>query len=111
MTQRYITLGDGRKIGLGAYVKAWKACKTLDPNTPIGRGVSGWSETAEEALRALRFGLHDRINRRIEGYGVGRKWSDDWYWPIWRASRDLNSRVVIRWLPADLKPRFADRIA
>ena len=107
---RYVTLGDGRKISLGRYVAAWKACKTLSPDTAIGRGVSGTGETASEALRRLHAGMHDRINRHIPGYGIGRKWSDDWFWPTWRASRDLNSRVVIRWLPSDLKSRFAHRL-
>ena len=33
--RRYVTLGDGRKIGLGAYVSAWKTCLTLPPDTHI----------------------------------------------------------------------------
>lgn len=43
---RYVTLSDGRKIGLGRYVAAWKACRDLPPSTPIGRGIDGWGQTA-----------------------------------------------------------------
>lgn len=39
--KRYVTLGDGRRIGIGRYVAAWKACIELSPNTPIGKGISG----------------------------------------------------------------------
>lgn len=112
--KRYVTLGCGRPIGLGRYVAAWKACRDLPENTPIGRGVDGWGQNAGEALRDLRFGLHDRINRQIPGYGVGRKWSSDWYFATWTASRALNNpRLIVRWLPADMMkiPRFAERVA
>lgn len=113
MTKRYITLGDGRTIGLGKYVTAWKACLELPPNTPIGRGINGWGQTAGEALVDLRRGLEDRINRQIPGYGVGRKWSSDWYFATWNASRQVNNpRLVVRWLPADMMkvPRFRERV-
>lgn len=101
--KKYVTLGDGRKIGLGAYVKAWKACLALPPETAIGKGVDGWGQSAGEALAALRAGMADRINKNIPSYGVGRKWSSDWYWPIARAAAELNTpRLLVRWIPADL---------
>lgn len=112
--KRYISLGCGRKIGLGKYVEAWKQCKALPPSTPIGRGISGWGQNAGEALVELRRGLDDRINRNIPGYGVGRKWSSDWYFATWNASRAINNpRLIVRWLPADMMkiPRFAERVA
>lgn len=114
MSKRYVTLGDGRKIGLGRYVAAWKACRELPPNTPIGRGISGWGQTAGEALEELRNGLIDRINRQVPGFGQGRKWSADWYFATWNASRQVNNpRLIVRWLPADMMkvPRFAQRVA
>ncbi len=109
---RYVTLGDGRKIGLGKYVAAWKACKALRPGDWIGKGVDGWGQTAGEALASLRAGMTDRINKQIPGYGVGRKWSPEWYWPMARAAADLNGRVMVRWLPADLMkiPKFKERV-
>jgi hypothetical protein len=113
MSKRYITLGCGRQIGLGTYVKAWKTCLELPAGAFIGKGVSGWGQTAAEALQDLRKGMDDRINRNIPGYGIGRKWDPDWYFLIWRASRDLNQpRLLIRYLPPDLMkiPRFLERV-
>lgn len=114
MSKRYITLANGRKIGLGRYVAAWKQCLELPTNTPIGPGISGWGQTAGEALRDLRQGLEDRINKHIPGYGKGRKWASDWQFATWNASRQLNDpRLTVRWLPADMMkiPRFAERVA
>jgi hypothetical protein len=111
--KRYVTLGDGRTIGLARYCAAWKQCLELPANTPIGRGINGWGQTAGEALRDLRRGLEDRINSHIPGYGVGRKWSSDWYFATWNASRQINNpRLIVRWLPADMMkvPRFRDRV-
>jgi len=111
MTTRYVTLGDGRTIGLGRYVAAWKACLDLPGNTRIGRGVNGWGQTASEALADLRAGMHDRINRHLPGYGRGRKWDDDWQLAMSHARHQLNTpRLAIHWLPADLRERFADRL-
>lgn len=111
---RYITLADGRKIGLGKYVAAWRTCLQLPPETHIGRGISGFGQSAGEALSDLRYGLHDRINRHIPGYGRGRKWHADWQRAALQASHALNTpRLAIHWLPADLMriPRFRDRVA
>jgi hypothetical protein len=113
MSARYIGLGCGRRIGLGRYVAAWKACLGLPASTPIGRGISGWGETAGEALREFRAGLEERINRNVPGYGRGRKWSPDWQREMTQAAGHLNMpRLIIRWLPADLMkvPRFAERV-
>lgn len=112
-SQRVVRLGCGRAIGLGKYVAAWKACKSLPPETWIGRGISGYGETSETALAELRRGLHDRINRHDSAYGRGRKWSDQWQGEMYRAASQLNyPRLVIHWLPADLMrvPRFRERV-
>lgn len=109
--KRYITLGDGRKIGLGKYVAAWKQCLALEPGTFIGKGVNGWGQTAGEALRDLREGLHDRINRHDPAYGKGRKWDTNWYREMVRAAHALNTpRLIVDWLPADLSARFSYRL-
>jgi hypothetical protein len=111
--RRYVALGHGRKIELGRYVAAWKQCRELPAGMPIGRGINGWGQTAGEALAELRRGLEDRINRNIPGYGVGRKWSTDWYFATWNASRAINNpKLIVRWLPADMMKvqRFRDRV-
>lgn len=113
MSKRYIALGCGRGIGLGRYVAAWKQYLELAPNIWIGKGVSGWGQTAGEALQDLRRGLDDRINKHMPWFDKGRKWDSDWQAAMWRASRDLNHpRLVIRWLPRDLMrvPRFRERV-
>jgi len=116
--QRVVTLGDGRQVGLGGYVKAWKAALAAPAGSTFDKGFNWWPETREEILRTFRKGLQDRINRRIDGFpGAlrpegprGRKWTSEWQTETRRAAQQLNSRVVIHWLPAWLKPRFAHRI-
>ena len=110
---RAVKLGDGRRISLAAYVAAWKRCLSLPADTPIGRGVSGLGETAGDALRELRYGLHDRINRHLPGFGNGRKWHPDWQRQMVQAAHHLNTpRLIIRWLPQDLMrlARFRERV-
>lgn len=111
MTKRYIVLGCGRRIGLGAYVAAWRKCLALDPETWIGRGVDGCGQTAGEALQDLRRGLHDRINLRSPGFGIGRKWSADWQRQMIYSAGQLNTpRLIIDWLPPEFAVRFPDRL-
>lgn len=110
---RYTTLGCGRKIELGKYVAAWKACREMTPETWIGPGVNGWGQNAGEALADLRCGLDDRINRHIPGYGIGRKWHHDWQRATIQAAHQINNpRLIVRWLPADMMkiPRFRARV-
>lgn len=115
--KRYVTLGDGRAVGLGNYVKAWKTALSAPadarfkgkPSDPTG-WMGGYDRA--EVLREFRDGLHDRINRHIPDYGKGRKWDRDWFWMMWRAARDLNTpRLAIHWLPPELRERFEHRMA
>ena len=111
MSARYVTLGDGRRIGLGAYVAAWARCKQLPGETRVMRCPDGLSGTVGDALRQLRAGMHDRINRHVPGYGVGRKWADGWFWEAKRFSDQINTpRLIVRWAPADFRKRFAERL-
>ena len=110
-SKRYITLGDGRACGLGTYVKAWRAILTLPERQWLVRCPDGYGGTASDALRQLRDGMHDRINRHIPGYGKGRKWDSDWQRTMTQSAHALNTpRLIIDWLPADLKARFAYRL-
>jgi hypothetical protein len=107
MTARCIVLGDGTRIGLGRYVAGWRRAKALPGDTWIGKCPDGSGGTAADALRQCRAGLHDRINRHLPGYGVGRKWTDDWHWQAKRFSREINTpRLVIRWVPPEFRARF-----
>jgi hypothetical protein len=108
--KRYITLPNGNACGIPTYVKAWRTLKTAQPDEQI----KGWDHFATEAkdiLREIRYGVHDRINRHISGYGHGRKWSEDWQRTMIQSADRLNTpRLVIDWLPGDLKERFANRL-
>lgn len=111
--QRVIALGDGRRVTLGAYVQAWKTALAAPATAWFRTSPCRWSGGhRDDVLREFRAGLDDRINRHIPGYGRGRKWDSQWQIEARRASRDLNQpRLVIRWLPDWLKPRFAERLA
>lgn len=113
MTQRVVKLGNGKVITLATYVAGWRKVKQDDPSTKYKHGLSGWwSDSAQEILADYRKGLHERINRHIPEFGKGRKWSTDWYWQMWRTSRELNTpRLAIHWLPFELRERFAHRLS
>lgn len=110
MNPRFIQLPNGRAVTLDAYAKAWKKLRTLNPDTL----VSGWShfpERAGDILRAMSAGLDDRINRHIPGFGIGRKWSEDWQREcVYTAALLRNPRLAIDWLPMDLKKRLSHRL-
>ncbi len=112
MTIRVITLGDGRQVRLGTYVKAWKICLGLAAGTWLPCTPGGWPGTAEEALQEFRAGLHDRINRHLPWYGKGRKWDSEWQRHTLQAALQLNTpRLTIHWLPERLKARFGRRLS
>lgn len=114
MTRRVVVLPNGRRCGLGVYVASWAKVAAVVATDPKAR-IKGWDhfpEDADRVLRALREGLHDRINRHLRHFGKGRKWASDWQNEMWRASRDLNQpRLRIYWLPSDLRGRFGHRLA
>lgn len=106
-----IGLPDGRSVSVREYVRSWRVLRTLSPDRLVN-GFYWYPETASIILRALRVGMHDRINRHLPGYGIGRKWDPNWQAEMRRAANDLNCpRLVIHWLPPDLRSRFAHRLA
>lgn len=109
---RVITLGNGKQVRLGNYVAGWKRAKKSKRGTRFNHGLCGWwSLTREEILREFNEGLHDRINRHIPWFGKGRKWNQDWQREMGHAAFLLNNpKLIIDWLPQDLKVRFARRL-
>ncbi|MCP4878276.1 MAG: hypothetical protein GY896_22720 [Gammaproteobacteria bacterium] len=101
-----------RDVPLKAYVQAWKQVLAESSEVEYSEGLTGyWSVSRDEVLSQFRAGLHDRINRHIPGYGVGRKWDSDWQRCIANVARQLNTpRLIIHWLPKELKERFAHRL-
>lgn len=110
MTRRYITLPNGRKCGLGTYARAWAALKRADP-AALFPGFAYFPERAESILHAMRGGLSERINRHVTGYGIGRKWDNDYQVRLWRDSRrlrDIAARIIVRQFETvEARSRFA----
>lgn len=93
-----ITLPNTRQCTVGTYARAWKALTHADPSS-LWPGFGYWPERAESILHAMRGGLSERINRHIPGYGIGRKWDNDYQVRLWRDSRrlrDIAARIIVR---------------
>jgi len=99
-------------VTLRQYARAWRAAKAMPVIATFRHSLTSLgSATRDEVLRQFSDGLHDRINRHIPGYGGGRKWSSDWQREMTYTARMLNTpRLVIDWLPADLRKRFLHRL-
>lgn len=114
MAIQVIGLPNGRKCGLGTYVKAWKALKAAQPAERIA-GFGLFPEPAADILREMRYGMMDRINRKVPGFGCGRKWDSDYQASLFRDSRrlqDMAKRVrVYQFETIEARSRFADRLA
>ena len=118
--QRVVFLPEGRQITLGGYVRSWKLALAAPHNAVFKDGFNWYPEDKASVLREFRRGLHDRINRRIDGFpGTlrprafpnSRKYSHEWQIETYRAAIQLNQpRLVIHWLPPWLKRRFAHRL-
>lgn len=101
-----------RAVSVRAYVAAVKRAKA-EPSTTFRAGLETWWPTAGLEVRGqFNRALHARINSRIPGYDVGRKWQPQWQADAMRAAHDVNTpRLAIRWLPSDLRARFAHRLS
>ena len=106
-----VRLPNGLQCPIPSYVAGWRALRGMDPCAK----VRGWDHFPTEAgaiLRALRAGMHDRINRHLAWSQETRKWSPLWQADMARAARDLNwPRLRIHWLPPELRERFGHRLA
>ncbi len=106
--KQYITLPNSNRVSLAAYARVWRQLKTMHPN----QEVKGWTfhpERAAVILRAMRAGMHDRINSRG---GIilkeGRK-------SLVSVAARINSRASLeRWdlqqLPRKVAARLAHRL-
>lgn len=115
MSRRVVTLGDGRRVTLGAYVRAWRTVRAADPAALFrGSPCGDWRipETAGESLRQFRAGMVDRINRHLPSYGRGRKWRDDWQHRARDVAWRMRARVVTRIAdcPRELRARLDHRL-
>ena len=93
--KRVITLPNGRACSLPSYCAGWRKIKTLAPDALIGN----WSDFPTEAgaiLRDLHFGMHERTNRHIPGFGRGRKWDERHPTDLRRGARRVNDNASRR---------------
>lgn len=107
-----VTLYQGRSVSLDSYLRAWKQVKCDDPARNYPHGPGSWVPmTAAQILAEMRRGIDDRINRHTPSYGCGRKWSQEWFWNAKRCADQVNTpRLVVRWVPHDLRKRLEHRI-
>lgn len=104
-----IQLPNGRAVTLRAYVAAWRALRLMHPAARLN-GWGHFSETAADILRAMSYGVHDRINRHVPGHGIGRKWADSWQNGAWSCARLVNTpRLIV--LPSTVPAEFRGRLA
>lgn len=108
--KRTIRLPNGQSVTLATYCQAWKAIA----RKPEGyySGFDYFPTRGTEILEKIQFGVHDRINRHLPHYGRGRKWDDDWQRAAIQTARSVNTpRLLIHWLPVDLRSRLSHRLA
>lgn len=114
MIRHIITLPNGRQCSVGIYARAWQALKALPPDS-CSKGFGHHPERADYILSRLRFGMHDRINRHVPDFGVGRKWGDDYQTHLYRDSRrlrDIANRIrVYQFESAEARARFSHLLA
>lgn len=118
--KRVVYLPEGRRVTLGNYVRAWKLALSAPETATFDNGFNWYPESRRDVLREFRRGLHDRINRRIDGFSgtlrprahpATRKHDYQWQIETSRAAIQLNRpRLIISWLPPWLKARFAHRL-
>jgi hypothetical protein len=93
--RRVNLLPSGKRCSPPTYCQCWRTLKTLDPDTEV-KGWEWYPYKATEILRELRYGLHDRINRHIPGFGRGRKWSTDYQITLRREAQVVNDYAARR---------------
>lgn len=108
---RFVTLGSGRKVGLGAYTRAWRQAKKMPSDASVRETPSGRAgSTAGQALREFRAGMHDRINRHVKGHAAGRKWGDDYQAGARHAANNLRAGVRLHAdAPKDIQRKLSHR--
>lgn len=103
--KQYIILPNSNRVSLGAYARVWRQLKTMNPNQEV-KGWTYFPERVAVILRAMRAGLHDRINTR--GGITIREDSTS----LWQLKHKLNSRAILeRWDLQQLPKRVAARLA
>ena len=111
MSNHAIVLPSGRRVSVGAYVKAWRTLLSVPPDYPVAAGWDHFAVHASDALRDIRHGCEDRINRHLPA-ATGRKYTPQWQQSARRVADYLQGRYVIRNrdVPKELRARLAHRM-
>jgi hypothetical protein len=109
--QIVIRIPSGRVVTIGQWVHAFKTLKTADPKAT----VPNWSwchNDAAHVLREMRHSLDDMIERHDRTRPAHwRKLDPDWQRMMQRTAREVNTpRLVVRWLPLELRGKLAHRL-
>jgi len=112
--KHFITLPNGRNVGLGVYVRAFNELKKTPPNEMV-RGFDYFAAPAGEILRKMRESITDRINRHLPHFGKGRNYAPEIEFGVRNLACDLARRVVVRessvrHLPSKILARVAHRL-
>lgn len=105
-----IKLPNGRSVGLGTYVAAWKQLRAL-PSDLLVPDFFEWPTPAGEILERIRHGVHDRVNRHLSWW-QNAKLGDDYQRGLVQDTAQLNQpRLRIHYLNTPcLRARFVDRL-
>ena len=105
-----ILIPSGKQVTVSEYCKAWRTVCAMQPGIEV-KGWEWYPIKAKDIPRELHKGMHDRIDQYLPYYDKGRKWRSNWQNQIRQAAWQLNyPRLIIDWLPPDLKTRFAHRV-
>lgn len=103
-----VILPNGRRVGLGAYVAAWKTLRGMDPAAAV-RGFDYFPAPAGDVLRRMREGLTDRINQR-GGYAVPESRVHPSIWGHVGTPRVILYPGQVRLLPRSARARVEHRV-
>ena len=98
-----ITIPNGKRVSIDAYVRAWKLLKTLPPQEPV-KGWTWWAENAQVVLRDIGRGCQDRINRHDRTMHAGEVSPRRIYAKIRTAAVRGAIRDECRWCGSPLDP-------
>jgi hypothetical protein len=95
-----IRLGDGTRVPISVYVRAWKSMLTTDGDAIVPLDLNDAftcraPQRVEAAVLQFRRGMHARINRHLPWHNRGRKWSAEWWFPALRVAQYANNRISV----------------
>ncbi|QNP78370.1 hypothetical protein [Agrobacterium tumefaciens] len=111
---KYIELkATSKRVSLLTYVQGVRQAIASPAQTFKHGLTTWWPVTGADIRREFRHGITERINRHLPGYGVGRKYSDDWQRSASRVAGNLNGQRILTMInqcPKELRRRLSHRL-